>query len=157
MSFTYKNWPQIRYFIDDYIKHGKNMGLYNYISRYLYIMEIPFESERKIFGKDYDDFFKMQERFKSIEPGNELFIIILNTNLEFNYNNYLLTTEVPTMEENKSFEKFCNRWDDIYSKSKKRLLERVFYPMQLSFKQRILNPHTEIGYRYMVTNMDKLF
>ena len=132
------------------------MGLYNYISRYLYFIEIPFETMAEKYGKDYEEVCEMQNRLKQIEPKNELFLIILNTNLEFNYHNYILNTEVPNMKINTHFQIFCNKWEDIYKKTKTRLLKK-FFSVQFSFKKKLYNPHTKLGYNFMIKKIDELY
>lgn len=155
--FYYKNWPGLRYFIDDYIKYGRMMGLYNYITRYLFLLEISFDEERKEYVELYNDFLEMQNRFKNLKKSGYLFLELLNTNLDFHYNRYMLRTEVPTMEINKSFEDFCNKWELIYLNSITKKLVRVITPKQNNFLEKLYDPRTKIGRQFMIKHMEPLF
>mgnify|MGYP006074289817 FL=1 len=157
MTFKYSQWPQIRFFIDDYIQFGKRMGLYDYISRYLFMLEIREDKEKKRYGQDYDEVCQMCKRLNKGNRFYHPYLDTLDSNLDLHYYNYSLRPQVPTMEINKGFMDFCDSWEKVYRKASERLLGRVIYPAQLSFKKRILNPHTEIGYKYMIKNMEPLF
>lgn len=128
----------MRFFIDDYIQFGKRMGLYDYISRYLFIIEIKDDTEKKKYGKDYEEVCRMCKRLNKGPPVNRFYypyLYTLDSNLALHYyNNYYNNplTRVHTLEINKGFMDFCDSWEKVYCKASERLLVRVIYHKQVS-------------------------
>ena len=138
----------INYIIDDYAIHCRKGALYSYIDEYITLLESRPEELRN--NTKYRHISGRIEQ--ALRDKNSLVLFNINIDLIFYYYNFADNL----VSLNPDLVSFCNKWDCIFEKHQRKKILRVVIPVQQRFKDRLYNPHTEIGYSFMKKKMDEL-
>jgi hypothetical protein len=138
----------LNYIIDDYIIHCRKGSLYAYIDEYISFLES--RPEEKIKNKKYRH---ISGRIEKALNGNDC-LILFNINIDLIFYYYNFAENLVSLNPN--LVSFCQKWDCIFEKQQIRKIIQVVVPAQKRFKERLYNPHTEIGFNFMETKMNEL-
>jgi hypothetical protein len=138
----------LNYIIDDYIIHCRKGTLYAYIDEYISFLES--RQEEMIKNHKFRNISRRIE--KALRGKTSLVLFNINIDLIFYYYNFAdnLVSLNPNMAS------FCKKWDSIFEKHQIKKIIKVMIPAQNRFKERLYNPHTEIGNYFMKKKMDEL-
>jgi len=141
-------FESLNYIIDDYIIHCRKGSLYAYIDDYISFLES--RPEEMIKNQKYRHISGRIE--KALSERDCLVLFNINIDLIFYYYNFADNL----VSLNPEFVSFCKKWDSIFEKHQIKKIIKVMVPAQKRFKERLYNPHTEIGNYFMEKKMNEL-
>ena len=161
-EFKFDNMPELRIIINYYTKNFNKLNkkydsLYSFISG---ILVYQHETQEFINSRaDYDN----QEiivfsRYIDSLKYDEYFINYFMYSLDANYFTIEQNNDNLTKKQNKSFRKWCQSWQNIYSKHTliAKSIKNLIIPFQTRFLERLWDPNTSIGYEFAIKHINKL-
>ena len=156
--FMIHHYPEVQIVIKKYCDKTRDYSLYEFITGIIK----TFNSNN---SNIYEDTFAFLKYIDSMSF-DEFYLERLMFNIQIAYyNSPIIMTSLDWIDEMNNiykpcsqFKQWCNNWQIIYNKHSllNTFIKKYLIPVQITFLERLLSPHTKIGRNYIIKEMNSL-